>query len=908
MTEKVKAIRLGVIAKELNIGIGTIIEHLNINGFSIESNPNTKLTAEMLEILVVAFGSERSAKEKSQQINLNKPKNETIAIEDVQPKKSGKFENDQDEIFVKNLGAIDVESEDSVKTKVESKKTQDQSSLIEKKKKIGFKVVDKIDLTPLTKKSRPKEILKDDETNTPDGGVNETTANADVNTDEKSIIRVKNEKLQGLTIVDKINLPQESKKNLNDLSGTAQSDLYQKKKKRKRKITSKPISINEGVYYTKPNETTWKKPFFGNKKFKKGKIKPVAPIVSEKEIQEQVKSTLALLTGATKSKAAKYRKQKREEIATKQRELQEIEAAKKVIQITEFLSANELAQMVGVSVNEVISVCLNLGIFVSINQRLDAETITLVADEFGYEVEFVSADVQESIPVVEDNPEDLVARPPVVTIMGHVDHGKTSLLDYIRKTNVIAGEAGGITQHIGAYEVELENKKKITFIDTPGHEAFTAMRARGAKITDLVIIVVAADDKVMPQTKEAINHAQAARVPMIFAINKIDKETANPDSIKEQLSHENILVEDWGGKYLCQAISAKKGSNVDLLLEKVLFEAEVLELKANPNKLALGTVIEATQEKGKGIVTTLLVQGGTLKVGDIILAGCQYGKVKALFNERGIKISEALPSTPVQILGLEVAPQAGDEFNILENESEAKKIANKRSQLQREQGIRTRKHITLDEIGRRLAIGNFKELNVIIKGDVDGSVEALTDTMLKLSTEQVKVNVIHKSVGQISDSDVLLASASDAIIIGFQVRPSLSSRKLAEKEQIDIRLYSIIYDAIEAIKSAIQGMSTPTTEERIISNVEVRETYKISKVGTVAGCYVLDGKINRNTKIRLVRDGIVTYSGNLSSLKRFKDDVKEVSSGFECGLTIHNYNDIKVGDVVEGYEVVEVNK
>jgi translation initiation factor IF-2 len=551
---------------------------------------------------------------------------------------------------------------------------------------------------------------------------------------------------------------------------------------------------------------------------------------------------------------------------------------------------------------------MSLGIFVSINQRLDAETIQVVSSEFGYKVEFVTVDAQEAIEEEEDNPEDLKPRAPIVTVMGHVDHGKTSLLDYVRKANVIAGEAGGITQHIGAYEVTLENGKHITFLDTPGHEAFTAMRARGAKVTDVAIVVVAADDSVMPQTKEAINHALAANVPIVFAINKIDKPGANSEKIKEQLSAMNILVEDWGGKYQSQEISAKKGLNIDNLLEKVLLESDILDLKANPSRRAAGTVIESALDKGRGYVTTVLVQNGTLRVGDVILAGCHSGRVKAMFNERNQRVMVAGPSTPVQLLGMSGAPQAGDTFHVLEDEREAREIANKRMQLQREQGIRTTKHITLDEIGRRLAIGNFKELNVIVKGDVDGSVEALSDSLLKLSTQEIQVNVIHKSVGQISESDVLLASASNAIIVGFQVRPSMGARKLAENEQIDIRLYSIIYDAIDEIKAAMEGMLAPDMEEKIVGNIEIREVFKIPKVGAVAGCMVLDGKFNRNTKIRLVREGIVVFSGELSSLKRFKDDVKEVSSGYECGLTIHNFNDIKIGDIIEGYEQVAVKR
>ncbi|MNK00024.1 Translation initiation factor IF-2 [compost metagenome] len=635
---------------------------------------------------------------------------------------------------------------------------------------------------------------------------------------------------------------------------------------------------------------------------------------TEKEIQDQIKATLARLSGAGKSgkfaQRAKLRRQKRDDVALSAEEAAlEEEAQSKVLKVTEFVTANELANMIDVPVTKIIGTCMSLGMFVSINQRLDAETLTIVADEFGYEIQFVKPDEEEDINIEEeDSEENLIPRVPVVTIMGHVDHGKTSLLDYIRKANVVAGEAGGITQHIGAYKVTTSNGKEITFLDTPGHEAFTAMRARGAKVADIAIIVVAADDAVMPQTKEAINHAQAAGVPLVFAFTKIDKPGANSDRVREQLSVLNILVEDWGGKYQSQEISGKSGLNVDLLLDKVLLEAELLELKANPNKRATGTVIEATLDKGRGIVTTVLVQGGTLRVGDPILAGSYSGRVKALFNERGAKVNEAGPSVPVQVLGMQGAPTAGDRFNALESETEARDIANKRLQLMREQGLRTQKHITLAEIGRRLAIGNFKELNLIIKGDVDGSIEALADSLLKLSTPEIQINVISKAVGQISESDVLLASASDAIIIGFQVRPSTGARKLAEAEQIDIRLYSIIYDAINEIKAAMEGMLAPEFEEKIVANVEIRETFKITKVGTIAGCMVLDGKITRNSKIRIVRDGVVIYTGELASLKRYKDDVKEVSKGYECGLNIQNFNNIEVGDIVEAYEQVEVKR
>ena len=611
-----------------------------------------------------------------------------------------------------------------------------------------------------------------------------------------------------------------------------------------------------------------------------------------------------------KTKGSKHRKEKRELVSQKmQEEIERTEMESRILKVTEFVTVNDLATLMNnTPVTKVIEACMNLGLMVSINQRLDAEALVLVAEEFGYEVEFVTAEVNQAIEQETDKEEDLVSRPPIITVMGHVDHGKTSLLDYIRKSNVIAGEAGGITQHIGAYNVELPDGRRITFLDTPGHEAFTAMRARGAKITDLAIIIIAADDAIMPQTIEAINHAQAAGVPMIFAINKIDKPGAHPDKIREQLANMNILVEDWGGKYQCQEISAKKGINVDKLLDKVLLEAELLDLKANPNKKAVGTIIESSLDKGRGYLATILVQGGTLHVGDIMLSGSYTGRVKAMFNERGQKVTSAGPSTPVSVLGLNGAPTAGENFNVMDDEKEARDIANKREQLLRIQGIKTQKHITLEEIGRRIAIGNFKELNIILKGDVDGSIEALSDSLLKLSTEEVHVNVIHKAVGQISESDVLLAAASNAIIVGFQVRPSANARKLAEKEEIEIRMYSVIYDAINEIKSGIEGMLAPEEKEEVTATAEVRETFKISKVGTIAGCMVKEGKLTRNAKVRVIRDGIVVYTGELGSLKRFKDDVKEVMAGYDCGLNINGYNDVKVGDVIEAYNIVEVKR
>jgi len=717
-------------------------------------------------------------------------------------------------------------------------------------------------------------------------------------------------KLEGPTILGSIVLPEPKKfekKKPQPVASSSDENLKSKKKKRKRikRQEEAPSASGAGAETARggPN-----KPHPGRDKRYHRDIQK--PEVTSEDIEKQIKETLARLSPAGKSKASKYRKAKREAVSQQMhQEMERIEEGKQVIKVTEFVTANELASMLNVPVTEVISTCMALGMFVSINQRLDAETLTLVAEEFGHKVEFVSVEVQEAIRQNEpDKPEDLAERPPIVTVMGHVDHGKTKLLDFIRSTNVVAGEAGGITQHIGAYEVVRDDGRKITFLDTPGHEAFTAMRARGASVTDVAIIVIAADETVMPQTREAINHAHAAGVPIVFAFNKMDKANANPEKLREELSKLNILVEEWGGKYQTQEISAKAGTNVNLLLEKVLLEAEMLNLKANPTRSATGTVIESSLDKGRGHVAKLLVQNGTLRIGDIVLAGATYGKVKAMYNERNMPVREAGPSQPILMLGLNGAPQAGDGFNVMADEKESKSIATKRLQLQREQGLRTQKHITLDEIGRRIAIGDFKELNIIVKGDVDGSVEALSDSLLKLSSEEVMVNVIHKSVGAITESDVLLASASNAVIVGFQVRPSVNARKLAEAEQIDIRLYSIIYQAIEEIKAAIEGMLSPEIEEKIICNIEVRDVFKITKVGTVAGCMVLDGKVTRNTKIRVIRDGIVVYTGLLGSLKRFKDDVKEVLSGYECGLNIESFNDIKVGDIIEGYELTEIKR
>ncbi len=742
-------------------------------------------------------------------------------------------------------------------------------------------------------------------------------------------------KLEGPKILDKIELPTERKPKAKQPVASSGDDNKgfnkDKKKKRKRIGTEGSVANSENTNNANKNNNNAGKPGNNkqgvakpnddkrnNEKRKNDKFKkPVKPVVEEKvelsdeEIQKQIKETLARLSPLGKSKTSKHRREKRHNIANELEEerLHEMEE-KKILKVTEFVTANELANMMNIPVTKVISTCMSLGVFVSINQRLDAEILTLVAEEFGFKVEFISIDVQEALSSneEEDRPEDLIPRAPIVTVMGHVDHGKTKLLDSIRNANVAAGEAGGITQHIGAYEVTTASGKKISFLDTPGHEAFTAMRARGASLTDVAIIVIAADDSVMPQTVEAINHAQAANVPIVFAINKIDKPTANVQKIYQELAQMNILVEEWGGKYQSQEISAKQGLNVDKLLDKVLLEAEFLDLQANPKKAAKGTIIESALDKGRGYVAKIMVQDGTLKIGDMVLAGTTYGKVKAMFNEQNKAVKTAGPSTPVLMLGLNGAPQAGDNFNVLNDEKEVKSIVTRRQQLQREQGLRTQKHITLDEIGRRIAIGDFKELNIIVKADVDGSSEALSDSLLKLSTQEVQVNVIHKSVGAISESDILLASASNAIIVGFNVRPTLQARRLAEKEEIDIRLYSIIYTAIEEIKSAIEGMLAPEIEEVVTCNIEIREVFNISKVGRIAGCMVLDGKVNRQTKIRIIRDGIVVHTGSLGSLKRYKDDVKEVSAGFECGLNIDGYNDIKPGDIIEGYTIKEISR
>jgi len=769
------------------------------------------------------------------------------------------------------------------------------------------KVVDRIDLSAINDKTRPDKKSKEEKRK-------EREAR------ERQLLELK--KQQQLLDKPKDNVEKTDKpvpvrtQGIKTIGGL-NLDINPSAKKKRIRISQEKVDINKGPSESlnlvlRPAGSAPSRPaggHSGGNNAGKPKFKKTAKVeVNEADVQKQVKETLARLT-EKKVKGGKYRREKRDSNSQRQSEQAEVERQNEgIIKLTEFVTASELASMMNVTVNQVIATCMSLGIMVSINQRLDAETINIVADEFGFKTEYVSAEVIDAINDEEDAPEDLVSRAPIVTVMGHVDHGKTSLLDYIRKANVIAGEAGGITQHIGAYNVKLDDGRRITFLDTPGHEAFTAMRARGAKVTDIAIIIVAADDSVMPQTVEAINHASAAGVPMVFAINKIDKDGANPEKIKEALANMNYLVEDWGGKYQSQDISSKKGINIKELLEKVLLEAELLDLKANPNRKAVGSIIESSLDKGRGYVSTVLVSNGTLRVGDVVLAGPHHGKIKAMFNERNQRITEAGPGEPALILGLNGAPQAGDNLNVLGTEQEARDIANKREQLQREQGLRTSRHLTLDEIGRRIALGSFQELNVIVKGDVDGSIEALSDSLIKLSTDEIQVNVIHKAVGAISESDVMLAAASNAIIIGFQVRPSAAARKLAEKEEIDIRLYSIIYDAIEELKSAMEGMLSPDIKEEIIATVEVREVFKITKVGTVAGCMVKEGKIKRGSKIRLIRDGIVVFTGELGSLKRFKEDVKEVAHGYECGLNINNYNDIRLGDMVEAYEETEVKK
>ena len=968
-------IRLNKVTRNLNVGIATVVDFLQKKGYTIEANPNTKITDEQYAALVKEFSKDKDLKIESEKIfqeRQNKERNkasvsiddlqaeakpeviEAVVPEDARPKFKPVGKIDLDSLNKKKVKPAVVEpAKEEIKEVVEEsvpveknepqhveetpvaetvqpqpqineqqkqpeqEKAEDlKPDLMEEKKEVPevqtvlqdkedevfkirpteFKskinVVGQIDLAALNQSTRPKK----------------TKEKKRKEREEKDKLRQEQRKQMKDAIIKEIRKTDEK----TDKGG--QSDASGKKKRNR--INKERVDINAAGNIVSPRGDKGGKANSnaaaqGGGKHNKDRFKKpvVKPEVSDEDVAKQVKETLARLTNKGKNKAAKYRKEKRESIQNRQLEQEELEQEEsKILKLTEFVTANELANMMDISVTQVISTCMSVGIMVSINQRLDAETINLVAEEFGYKTEYVSAEVAQAIEEEADAEEDLQPRAPIVTVMGHVDHGKTSLLDYIRKANVIAGEAGGITQHIGAYNVKLEDGRRITFLDTPGHEAFTAMRARGAKVTDVVIIIVAADDNVMPQTKEAINHAMAAGVPIVFAINKVDKPNANPDKIKEELAAMNFLVEEWGGKYQSQDISAKKGTGVPELLEKVLLEAEMLDLKANPNRKATGSIIESSLDKGRGYVATVLISNGTLHVGDIVLAGTSYGKVKAMFNERNQRLKEAGPSEPVLILGLNGAPAAGDTFHVFDTDQEAREIANKREQLAREQGLRTQKMLTLDEVGRRLALGDFHELNVIVKGDVDGSVEALSDSLIKLSTEQIQVNVIHKGVGQISESDVSLAAASDAIIVGFQVRPSSNAAKLAEQEGVDIRKYSIIYDAIEEVKSAMEGMLAPTLKEQVTATIEVREVFNISKVGMVAGAMVKTGKVKRTDKARLIRDGIVIFTGSINALKRFKDDVKEVGTNFECGISLTNCNDLKVGDVIETYEEVEVKQ
>ena len=947
-------IRINKVLKEFNIGLGTLVEFLSKKGYEVEAHPSAQISGEEYELLKKEYAKDQRIKEESAKIS--------IKIKEITKKEAQKQEPEEepfeDEVIIKTT-TIDHPSTpepantekkaDSAPRKEDDDEHIPEPAPVPEVQETVSTITEtpapvepvKADVTPEEPKVKPEPVAADSgsahigpkilgkidlnkKPSKPQPQPTPAPAPAKVNPVKETVhekgkdrsddkrperhevehIETKVEKLAGPVISGKIDLSAFEKKH------TSGSDRNGHRKRERIKGQGEKVDITK---VDSVNQKNRNKKGGDNKEKKnrnKEKPKPVRVEIDEDLIQKQIKETYARMTeGKGKTKSSKHKREKREMISQKMeeaREQQQLES--RILKMTEFVTVNDLAVMMSIPVTKVIEACMNLGLMVSINQRLDADALVLVAEEFGYEVQFVSADEESEIQEEVDNPADLVERPPIITVMGHVDHGKTSLLDYIRKSNVIAGEAGGITQHIGAYNVKMPDGRRITFLDTPGHEAFTAMRARGAKITDLVIIIVAADDAIMPQTIEAINHAQAAGVPMVFAINKIDKPGANPDRIREQLANMNILVEDWGGKYQCQEISAKKGTNVDKLLEKVLLEADLLELKANPKRKAKGTVIESSLDKGRGYLATVLVQNGTLHVGDIILSGSFYGRVKAMFNERGQKVDEADPSTPVSVLGLNGAPTAGETFNVMDDEREAKDLANKREQLLRIQGLRTQKHITLEEIGRRIAIGNFKELNIIVKGDVDGSIEALSDSLIKLSTEEIHVDVIHKAVGAISESDVLLAAASNAIIIGFQVRPSANARRLAEKEEIEIRLYSVIYDAINEVKSGIEGMLAPEEKEEVTATAEVRETFKISKVGTIAGCMVKEGKISRNSKVRVIRDGIVVYTGTLGSLKRFKDDVKEVAAGLDCGLNIDGFNDIKVGDTIEAYQIVEIKR
>ena len=903
--ENEKKLRLIQVAKEFKVGLNTITDYLHKKGVTIDGSPNTQIAPDVYALIEKEFGANRSTASARDSVREKiSARQSTVSIEEQKPAAPApkKTIDVKDEITQpKILGKIDLSGGKGNRPAENAPKPQPQQQ-------------PKPQPQPQPQQPKPQPQQPKPQPKPQPQPVAEPVAQKEPARNVAEFKPTEAPTLAGPQILGKM-----------DVTGMVPGGKHRRKRLDKEKIDVTKQSHNNnnnsgkgGKDNQKQNQSQFnqkqnQQQQGGGKKNKQQKPQPkpvVRPEVSDEEVSKQVKDTLARLTAkGAKNKGAKYRKEKRDEVRERMNEMVEREEMeRKVLKVTEFVTVSEVATMMNVSPMEVISACMNLGLMVSINQRLDAEALVVVAEEFGFTTEFVSADIQEAIGDDEtDSAEDMLPRPPIVTVMGHVDHGKTSLLDNIRKTNVIAGEAGGITQHIGAYSVEL-NGQKITFLDTPGHEAFTAMRARGAKITDVAIIIVAADDKVMPQTIEAINHAQAAGVPMVFAINKIDKPAANPEAIKEQLAGMNLLVEDWGGKYQSQDVSAKKGLNLDKLLEKVLLEAEMLELKANPNKRAKGAIIESTLDKGRGYVSTVLVQEGTLRIGDVVLSGIHTGRVKAMFDENGNKLKEAGPSTPVQLLGLNGAPQAGDQINVMEDDRSAREIANKREQLQRMQGIMTQKHVTLDEIGRRIAIGSFKELNIIVKGDVDGSVEAMSGSLIKLSKETVQVNVIHAAVGQISESDVLLAAASNAIIVGFQVRPSAAARKIAEQEEIEIRLYSIIYDAINEIKDAIEGMLEPVMKEEIVCSIEVLETFKISKVGTIAGGMVREGKLQRNTPIRVIRDGIVIHTGRLGSLKRFKDDVKEVLSGQDCGLNIESYNDIRIGDIIEGYEQVEVKR
>ncbi|WP_136481518.1 translation initiation factor IF-2 [Cognatitamlana onchidii] len=918
-----ETIRLNKVLRELNISLDRAVEFLDSKGIEIEKRPTTKISQETYNVLSDEFETDANKKMKSQEVSEAKLKEkEDLRIKREQELEAKQRAQDaidrakQEEVVKasktisgpKQVGKIDLNPQKKVEEKpaeAPKKVVQEKSPEPVKEEVIKAKAP-KVELKPVAEKKVAVEPVKEAVSETVKPVEQPTTTNEEGNVIPDEKVKTQYQKLTGPKIAgDKIDLSQfnKPKKKKEDKKPDAKQGDATKKKRRR---ISKAGAPNTGGQ-NRPNGGR------GNDRFKgkgQGRRNVVKEEPSEEDVKKQVRETLEKLQGkSSKGKGAKYRRDKRDQHREQTELDQQIEAAEsKILKVTEFVTASEVATMMDVSVTQIISACMSLGMMVTMNQRLDAETLSIVAEEFGYKVEFVTADIEESIEEVEDKAEDLEPRAPIVTVMGHVDHGKTSLLDYIREENVIAGESGGITQHIGAYGVQLENGQKIAFLDTPGHEAFTAMRARGAQVTDIAIIVAAADDDIMPQTKEAISHAQAAGVPIVFAINKIDLPAANPEKIKEGLANMNLLVEDWGGKVQSHDISAKMGTGVKELLEKVLLEAELLELKANPDKPAVGTVVEAFLDKGRGYVSTILVQAGTLRVGDYVLAGQHSGKVKAMHDERGNDVEAAGPSTPVSILGLDGAPQAGDKFNVFEDEREAKQIAAKRAQLQREQSVRTQRHITLDEIGRRIALGDFQELNIILKGDVDGSVEALTDSFQKLSTEEIHVNIIHKGVGAITESDVLLATASDAIIIGFNVRPVGNARSIADKEEIDIRTYSIIYDAINDLKDAMEGMLSPELKEEVTGTAEIREIFKVSKVGSIAGCMVTNGKIMRSSGVRLIRDGVVVYTGELASLKRFKDDAKEVTKGYDCGMQIKNYNDIKEGDIIEAFHEVEVKK